>query len=296
VPHVYEFLDHPGIIAFAHRGGDYDGLENSMPAFQHAVDLGYRYLETDVNATADGVALAFHDRTLDRVTDRVGRIAQLPYAEVAAARIRGSEPIPTLEDVLGTWPRARVNIDVKDEPAIGPLITALHRTRAWHRICLTSFSTRRLAQVRARIRLFTDVDVCTSLGPRGVMALRAKSYGGPLAKLVRLASTGVACAQVPYAVGRTPFVTRAFIDRAHQLGLQVHAWTVNDHAEMIRLLDLGVDGIMSDDITALRQILSSRGQWAPFAGGTLSTDEADRPAAADAGGRPRPAGRRSATP
>jgi glycerophosphoryl diester phosphodiesterase len=265
VPHAYEFLDHPGIIAFAHRGGAFAGPENSMPAFQHAVDLGYRYLETDVNATADGVPLAFHDRTLDRVTDRAGRIARLPYAEVAKARIGGAEPIPLLEDVLGSWPQVRVNIDVKDEPAIGPLVTALHRTRAWQRVCITSFSTRRLAQVRARIRLFTGTDVCTSLGPRGVMALRAQSYGGPLARLVRLASTGVACAQVPYAVGRTPFVTRAFIDRAHELGLQVHAWTVNDRADMVRLLDLGVDGIMSDDIEGLREVLLARGQWAPLA-------------------------------
>jgi len=278
VRQAYEFLDHPGIIAFAHRGGTYAGLENSMPAFQHAIDLGYRYLETDVNATADGVALAFHDRTLDRVTDRVGRVARLPYAEVAKARIGGSEPIAALENVLGSWPRARINIDIKDEPAIGPLITALHRTQAWRRVCLTSFSTRRLAQVRARLRLFTDVEVCTSLGPRGVMALRAKSYGGPLARLVRLASTGVACAQVPYGVGRTPFVTRAFIDRAHELGLQVHAWTVNEHAEMIRLLDLGVDGIMTDDIEGLREILLSRGRWAPIAAAT-------EPAAAGEAGR-----------
>ncbi|HEX6469695.1 MAG TPA: glycerophosphodiester phosphodiesterase family protein [Streptosporangiaceae bacterium] len=264
MPHAYEFLDHPGIIAFAHRGGAFAGRpENAMPTFQYAIDLGYRYLETDVNATADGVPLAFHDRSLDRVTDRSGRIARLPYAEVAKARIAGTEPIPLLEDVLGSWPLARVNIDVKDEPAIGPLVTALHRTRAWHRVCITSFSTRRLIQVRARIRLFTGADVCTSLGPRGVMALRAQSYGGPLARLVRLASTGVACAQVPHAVGRTPFVTRAFIDRAHELGLQVHAWTVNDHSDMVRLLDLGVDGIMSDDVEGLRELLLARGQWAP---------------------------------
>jgi glycerophosphoryl diester phosphodiesterase len=264
VPHAYEFLDHPGTVAFAHRGGTFDGLENSMPAFQHAVDLGYRYLETDVNATADGVPLAFHDRTLDRVTDRAGRIARLPYAEVAKARIRGVEPIPSLEDVLGSWPDVRVNIDVKDESAIGPLMTALHRTQAWHRVCVTSFSTRRLVQVRTRIRLFTGVDVCTSLGPRGVVALRAKSYGGPLARLIRPAASEVACAQVPYAVGRTPFVTRAFLGQAHDLGLQVHAWTVNDRAEMARLLDLGVDGIMSDDIEALREVLITRGQWAPL--------------------------------
>jgi glycerophosphoryl diester phosphodiesterase len=263
-PAAYDFLEHPGTIAFAHRGGWCDGLENSLPAFQRAVDLGYRYLETDVNATADGVPLVFHDRTLDRVTDRAGRIAQLPYARVAAARIRGVEPIPTLEDVLGSWPEVRFNLDVKDAQAIAPLVTALHRTQAWRRVCITSFSTRRLTQVRARARLFTEADVCTSLGPRGVMALRAMSCGRPFARLAQLAATGVACAQVPYAVGRAPFVTERLIAQAHQLGLQVHAWTVNDRAEMERLLDLGVDGIMSDDIDGLRDILLARGQWAPL--------------------------------
>ncbi|SEG84862.1 glycerophosphoryl diester phosphodiesterase [Thermomonospora echinospora] len=234
-----------------------------MPAFQRAIDLGYRYLETDVHATADGVLVAFHDRTLDRVTDRRGAIARLPYAQVAKARIAGVEPIPLLEDILGSWPDARVNIDIKEAPAIAPLAAALHRTRAWQRVCITSFSTRRLAALRARLPLFTDQDVCTALGPRGVMALRARSAGGPAAKLVRLASTGVACAQVPYGLGRVPFVTEAFIAQAHELGLKVHAWTVNDRAEMERLLDLGVDGVMTDDLLTLRDVLTARGQWYP---------------------------------
>ncbi|MFI0373972.1 glycerophosphodiester phosphodiesterase [Actinomadura sp. 1N219] len=262
----YEFLDHPGPIPFAHRGGAGGRPENSMPAFQRAVDLGYRYLETDAHATADGVVVAFHDRTLDRVTDRKGTIAQLPYAEVAKARIGGAEPIPRLEELLGSFPDARVNIDLKDAPVIGPLAAALHRTRAWNRVCITSFSTRRLAQMRARLPLFTDRDVCTALGPRGVMALRAKSYGGPAAKLVRLAATGVACAQVPYGLGRLPFVTESFVARAHELGLQVHAWTVNDRADMERLLDLGVDGIMTDELIILRDVMKSRGQWTGPAG------------------------------
>ncbi|MFG2091381.1 MULTISPECIES: glycerophosphodiester phosphodiesterase [unclassified Spirillospora] len=257
----YEFLDHPGPIPFAHRGGA-DGLpENSLAAFQRAVDLGYRYLETDAHATADGVVVAFHDRTLDRVTDRTGTIARLPYAEVAKARIGGAEPIPRLEEILGSFPQARVNIDLKDAPVIGPLAAALHRANAWHRVCITSFSTRRLAQMRARLPLFTDRDVCTALDPRGVMALRAKSYGGPAAKLIRLAATGVACAQVPYGLGPVPFVTESFIARAHELGLRVHAWTVNDPAAMEHLLDLGVDGIMTDEIVELRRIMKSRNLW-----------------------------------
>lgn len=257
----YEFLDHPGPIPFAHRGGAGDAPENSMAAFQRAVDLGYRYLETDAHATADGVVVAFHDRTLDRVTDRKGAIARLPYAEVAKARIAGTEPIPRLEEVLGSFPDARVNIDIKDAPVIGPLAETLHRANAWHRVCITSFSTRRLARMRARLPLFTDREVCTALGPRGVMALRAKSYGGPATKLVRLAATGVACAQVPYGLGPVPFVTESFVARAHELGLQVHAWTVNDPAEMERLLDLGVDGIMTDEIGTLRRIMQARGLW-----------------------------------
>jgi glycerophosphoryl diester phosphodiesterase len=232
-----------------------------MPAFQQAIDLGYRYLETDVHATADGVLVAFHDHTLDRVTDRGGTIAHLPYDEVARARLGGVEPIPLLEDILGTWPDARVNIDIKDTPAITPLLEVLRRTRSWRRVCITSFSTRRLTRLRALLPRFTEQDVCMSLGPRGVMALRAKSYGGPLEKLVRLAATGVACAQVPYGLGRLPFVTEAFLDQAHMLGLKVHAWTVNDPAEMDRLLDLGVDGIMTDEIVALRDAMIAKGLW-----------------------------------
>ncbi|WP_030167995.1 glycerophosphodiester phosphodiesterase [Spirillospora albida] len=257
----YDFLDHPGPIPFAHRGGAGGRPENSMAAFQRAIDLGYRYLETDAHATADGVVVAFHDRTLDRVTDAGGTLARLPYAEVAKARIAGTEPIPRLEDVLGSFPDARVNIDLKDAPVIGPLADVLRRTNAWKRVCLTSFSTRRLAQMRARLPLYTDEDVCTSLGPRGVMALRARSYGGPTAKLVRLAATGVACAQVPYGLGPLPFVTESFIAEAHRLGLQVHAWTVNDPAAMGRLLDIGIDGIMTDDLVGLRHVMASRGLW-----------------------------------
>jgi len=152
---AHEFLDHPGPIPFAHRGGSPDGQENSVAAFERAIDLGYRYLETDVRATADGVLIAFHDPTLDRVTDRTGIIERLPHAEVAKARIAGREPIPLLADMLGAWPGARFNIDVKAEAAIGPLTEVLRRTGAWGRVCVTSFSSRRLRHVRARMRLLS---------------------------------------------------------------------------------------------------------------------------------------------
>jgi hypothetical protein len=140
-PHPY--FDHDGPLALAHRGFSLEGLENSMRAFAAAVELGYSYVETDVHATADDVLVAFHDATLDRVTDSSGVIAQLPWSTVRQARIGGVEPIPQLEELLGTWPELRVNIDVKAASAVAPTIRAIERTRAHERVCIASFSDAR---------------------------------------------------------------------------------------------------------------------------------------------------------
>jgi glycerophosphoryl diester phosphodiesterase len=244
------FLDQPGPLAFAHRGGAAHAPENSWAAFEHAIGLGYRYLETDVQATLDGALIAFHDRTLDRVTDAAGRIARMPYRAVAAARIGGKEPIPLLEDLLAAWPAARFNIDVKDEGATEPLVRALRRTAAWDRVCVTSFSSQRLRAFRQSV----DRQVCTTLSPLGLAALRS----GPRAAAMpaRLARAGVRCAQIPVWLA-----TPAFIGRLRDAGLQIHVWTVNEPALMRRLLDLAVDGIMTDDTVALREVLTERAQW-----------------------------------
>ncbi len=253
----YPFLDHPGPIPFAHRGGAGDHPENTLAAFEAAVRLGYRYVETDVHATADGVLLAFHDERLDRVTDRVGAVAELPYAVVALARVNGREPIPRLEELLGTWPDLRVNIDPKHDAALEPLIEAIRRTEALDRVCIGSFSGRRIARARTAL----GARLCTSLGPRGVAALRGVSWRGPgLARIVQ--AEGAACVQVPVRQGRLPVVDRRFVATAHRLGLPVHAWTVDDPAEMVRLLDLDVDGLMTDRPEVLRAVLEARGAWA----------------------------------
>ncbi|MEW9529533.1 glycerophosphodiester phosphodiesterase [Microbispora sp. NPDC049125] len=258
----FAFLDHPGPLAFAHRGGAAEGRENTMAAFSRAVDLGYTYLETDAHATSDGVLLAFHDHTLDRVTDRRGRISELPYREVSKARIGGRDEIPLIEDLLGTWPDVRVNIDVKETPAILPLARAIRRTGAYDRICLTSFSDLRLEQARRVL----GREVCWSLGPRGVAALRTAALGGGYGRLLaRLAQAGAPCAQVPIGFRGLRVTTRALVRTAHAIGMQVHVWTVDDPGWMGRLLDLGVDGIMTDNITGLRDMLKSRGQWHPRA-------------------------------
>lgn len=250
------FLDHPRPLAFAHRGGAGRFPENSWKAFEHAIGLGYAYLETDAHATSDGVVVAFHDKTLDRVTDRDGRVAELTWARVSAARIGGTEPIPLMADLLMAWPDARFNIDVKDSPVIRPLIEVLRVTNAWDRVCLTSFSGQRLSATR---RLLPR-PVCTATTPAGIGAIRA---GVPHSVLVaRFAALSVRCAQIPFGMA-----TPRFIAKAHAVGLQVHAWTVNDRDTMAGLLDLGVDGIMTDQTDALREVLISRGQWQPRVGG-----------------------------
>ena len=247
----WPFLDHPGPVAFAHRGGAGDWPENTMPAFENAVSLGYRYLETDVHVTADGVLVAFHDDHLDRVTDRTGLIGALPWSEVRRARV-GGEAIPLLEDLLGTWPEVRVNVDPKHDAAVDPLVAVIERTGAHDRVCVAAFSDARLA----RFRRLTANRVCTGTGPREIARVRIAAYGVPAGR------TGAACVQVPVRHGRVVLADRRFLAAAHRRDLPVHVWTIDDPDEMERLLDLGVDGIMTDRPAVLKEVLQRRGQWA----------------------------------
>jgi glycerophosphoryl diester phosphodiesterase len=257
VPAVrYAYLDGPTPLAMAHRGGAIEHVENTLPAFEASVALGYRYLETDVRVTADGQVVVFHDAMLERVTDRTGRIDQLPWSEVSRARIGGREPILRLEELLTAWPDVRFNIDIKAPGVIAPLAHAVRRLKVEERICLASFSDARVAAAR---RVFGP-DVCTALGPRGVAALRLSSYSPRAAGLVRIQA---GCAQVPLQLGGRAVVDERFLEAAHARGLQVHVWTVNDAADCTAMLDLGVDGVMTDRPAMLRDVLAERGQWHP---------------------------------
>ena len=245
----WPYLDHPGILDFAPGGGAGAAPENTLPAFAASVALGYRYLETDAHLTADGVVVAFHDDVLDRVTDRTGRIADLPWSEVARARV-GGEGIPLLEDLLSTFPEARVNIDPKHDAVVGPLAALLRRMGAIHRVGIGSFSDRRLGRMRALCP-----GICTSVGPLGTARMISAGYGVPVGRFA------AGCVQVPVRQGPVTIVTRRFVAAAHRRGLQVHVWTVDDADEMYRLLDLGVDGLMTDHPIVLKQVLESRDLW-----------------------------------
>lgn len=249
----HPYLDHPGPIPFAHRGGAADGLENTVFQFRRAVELGYRYIETDVHATADGKLVAFHDATLDRVTDGAGRIADLFWSDVSHARVAGKEPVPLFEELLETFPEVRWNVDIKAEPALRPLLDLLERTDSWNRVCVGSFSEKRVV----RAQHLAGPRLATSFGTRGVLNLRLRSWGAPLP--VRRSAVA---AQVPEEQSGVPVVDRRFIRAAHARGVQVHVWTINEADRMHRLLDLGVDGIMTDHIDTLREVMVERGVWA----------------------------------
>jgi glycerophosphoryl diester phosphodiesterase len=261
---LHPFLDQPGPVAIAHRGGAEEAPENTLEAFGTAVALGYRYLETDAHVSRDGVVVAFHDPNLDDTTDGAGAIAALSIAEIQAADagytfsadggrtfpFRGQGVrIPRLEELLLRWSEARVNIDPKADACVEPLVALIDRLGAWDRVGIGSFSDRRLGRVRELSR----GRACTSMGPRAVAGARAAALCGLMPR------AGADCVQVPLRRGRIPIVTAGFIRAAHRAGLPVHVWTVNAESSMHDLLDLGVDGIMTDRPRLLRDVFAERG-------------------------------------
>lgn len=256
------FLDEPrdagAVLAMAHRGGarhpDVLGFENTLRAFRSAVGLGYRYLETDVQVTSDGILLAFHDHDLGRVTDRAGALRELSYAEVARARVGGSEPVPALDDLLDELPGTRWNIDLKTPRAVAPMIDLIERRGLHDRVCIGSFDERTIR----RFRRGCSRPVATSGGVLSIAILRFVAFGRhwPAA----LSGAGEAY-QVPVRRLGVPLTTPGFVRRAHAAGAHVHVWTVDDRREIEDLLDLGVDGIITDRTDVLREVLVARGAW-----------------------------------
>lgn len=251
------YLDGPRPRAFAHRGwhiGDLAGMENSMSSFRRAVSEGFHYLETDVHATSDGVVVVHHDRTLDRTTDAYGAVVSQTWRHVRRARIGGVEPISRLEDVLEELPDALFNIDIKADSAVEPVLAVLHKVNAWSRVCLASFSDTRLA----RMRRLAGPRLLTAMGPRAVATLW---LFGRLSPLPASGTMHGHMVQIPVRHGLLTLVDRRMLRQAHRRGLEMHVWTVNDEAEMRRLLGLGVDGLITDRPDMLREVLRARDTW-----------------------------------
>lgn len=259
MPPAHPYLDGPFPRAFAHRGwhiGDLAGMENSLAAFRRAAAEGYRYLETDVQATRDGVVVVHHDATLDRTTDGSGVIGRLDWATVRTARVAGREPVCRLDELLEELPEALVNIDVKSDAAVLPVLEVLRRTDTWHRVCLASFSEARLQ----RLRREAGPRLLTSMGAMSAAALRVRSVlPAGTARFQRPIRGGLA--QLPVRRHGITLVDRAVLRYAHRHGWEVHVWTVDRAQDMARLLDLGVDGLVTDRPEVLRDVLRARRAW-----------------------------------
>jgi glycerophosphoryl diester phosphodiesterase len=240
-----------GPIAFAHRGGAKEAPENSRAAFRHSVALGYRFIETDARASADGVVMLNHDATLDRTSDSHGLIRQLDHAELKSVHV-GGEPLMTLDEALDEYSHQVLNIDCKDDHTLEPLIRTLrHRgEQVFERIIVGSFSQRRLDH----LRMVFGPRLATSCGPAELAALMGAARGLPLPR----PSAHVVAAQVPLRFRGVRVFSERLVERAHRAGLQVHVWTIDDSHVMRSLFDMGVDGIVSDRPTLLRAVIAER--------------------------------------
>ncbi|MEM8743143.1 MAG: glycerophosphodiester phosphodiesterase [Pseudomonadota bacterium] len=247
----HPYLADTRFAAFAHRGGELEEPENSKRAFAAAVAMGYRYIETDVQATADNVVLVFHDDELSRLTDGQGDVSALPFSEISQARIGGTEPIMTLEEALVAFPETRFNIDIKSDLALEPTLELVQKMNALNRVCLASFSDHRLGRIREQL----GDAACTGAGPRDVAALKFASWG------LGFLSSRCHCAQVPVSEYGITLPTRRFVYFCNVRGIAVHVWTIDEADEIRRLIRLGVNGIMSARPSLLKQIAQEEGVW-----------------------------------
>ena len=253
------FLDGPLPLAFAHRGGaGVPGTaENTLAAFGTAVGLGYSHLETDARATADGVAVLCHDEDLARLTDgaRSGPVGTASWAQLSRLRVGGTEPFARLDELLDAFPDAMVNVDVKHDSAVGPVLSALRRTGAADRVGIASFSPVRAARLRRAL----GPSVAVSATPPEVVAWLARAALGPGRPVGSGSHVRPVSYQVPERARGRAVVTARTVAAAHRAGRQVHVWTVDDAADMDRLLDAGVDGIVTDRPDVLVGVLRRRG-------------------------------------
>ena len=248
---LHPFLDHPRPTPIAHRGGSLEAEENTLPAFEHAVRLGFRHVELDVHLTADGVVVVHHDDTALRMFNDPRAIADMTWADLQTLRSAGGAGVPQLADIFHNFPDLFVNIEAKSDAVVPALAEVIRRCNALNRVCIGSFEPTRTQQARS---LLGD-RLCWSPARNGVAALWAAGWGLPAP------ATTFPVVQIPTHYKGIPVVTPRFVRAAHARGVLVQVWTVDDEPQMHQLLNTGVDALMTDRPTLLRQVLIQRGQW-----------------------------------
>ena len=241
----HSYLRQPGISISAHRGGSLEAPENTLEAFKYSLDIGCKYIETDVQLSSDGIPYIFHDDDLKRILDQEIAFNSMPSSEIDRLIIFQKYTIPTLEAALLRFPEALFQIDVKTDEVAIPALKIIQKCAAMPRVCIASFNSDRLKTV-------SDLypDVCLSMGPKEVMKLLLSSF-----KLYKKEVPGN-CLQIPVYQYGLKLVTQRFVNYVHSQGLKIMVWTINDEKTMQGLIDLGVDGIITDRPSLLKALLS----------------------------------------
>ncbi|MCX6485624.1 MAG: glycerophosphodiester phosphodiesterase family protein [Rhodoluna sp.] len=226
----------------AHRGSTETGaVENTLEAFQAAIDSGITYLETDVQATSDGVAVLFHDETLRRISGLNQRVNELSFLQLSVLKHQGKAlKIPKLVDALMRFPDAKFNLDLKTADAIAPTVAVIRELKAIDRVLVSSFD-----KGRRMVALQQIPGVATSPDAFLVLKIWLAARFGLRNRLSRLLLE-VDVLQIPKNFGPIRFDRRKFIYAIHRSSVSVHFWTINDVSEAERLRAMGADGIVTD--------------------------------------------------
>lgn len=238
----------------AHRGGATEVAENTWSAVEHVVKLGLEWMETDLRATRDGVVVLAHDPDLARTAGDPRAIADLTWEELAGLDAGDGREAVRLDEVLDAYPQLCLNVDLKESAVVQGAIQAVRAADALERVRFASFSGRRLAVLRRQ-----EPRARTSLGVSDVAGLMVSAETGFGLPRTRWSwsqdRSRTDAVQVPVAYHGVPVVTERFVAASHRAGLEVHVWTVDDPAEMRRLVAMHVDAVVTDVPTLAMEVL-----------------------------------------
>ena len=246
-----EFIRSTKIVPIAHRGASLLASENSFESFRKAFDLGYRVIETDIHSSKDGTAYIFHDITLERLTGENLKISDLKDVDIDSLKINNSSIIPRLSNVFEEFPEGLFNLDAKTWKSTMPIVETIKNMGCRSRVCIGSFNDRRINAIIKELGLET----CHSMGTSNVI----KFYLGAQLGIEQQFTSQ--CIQLPIKMFGISLTTRKVLSYARKLGIKIHFWTINNPVIMQQLLELNVDGIMTDDCVLLKEIMKEQNKW-----------------------------------
>ena len=243
-----DYLNYNGLAVMAHRGGSLEAPENTIESFKYAIEIGSDIIETDIQLSSDGVPYIFHDDDLKRIPGIEKDFNDLLASEIDELNVFGDFKIPTLEETLKQFPDTKFQIDFKTDEVVDPAIEIINKLpHVKKNLCIASFSSQRLQKIKSKLS-----DVTYSMGPHEVLKLLLKSFG------IYRGEVGGDCLQIPIYRYGIKIVTKRFVDFCKRENIKISVWTINSTEEMDYLIDLDVDGIITDKPKALINLLASR--------------------------------------